>query len=121
MPDVGATCSRGAIGSGRRAAAVAALFGEEAITGRLPIPLPPFHELGEGLDRPKVADRLATLEIEDPVVAAGIIAARGGGPRGSNQTVAEPATVGMSAEGLDACRLDSSSLASPIPRSPARR
>ena len=86
-------------------AAVAAIFGEEAMTGRLPISLPPFHDVGEGLDRPKVADRLATLEIEDPVVAAGIIAARGGGPRGSNQTVAEPATVGMSAEGLT--RVDS--------------
>jgi len=83
-------------------AAVAALFGEEAISGRLPIPLPPFHDLGEGLDRPKVADRLATLEIEDPVVAAGIIAARGGGPRGSNQTVAEPESVGMSSERLAA-------------------
>ncbi len=37
-------------------AALKALFGEEAISGRLPIPLPPFHAIGEGLDRPKVAD-----------------------------------------------------------------
>lgn len=86
-------------------AAVAALFGEEAISGRLPIALPPYHALGEGLDRPKVADRLATLELEDPVVAAGIVAARGGGPRGRSQTVADPETVGMSAEGL--ARVDS--------------
>lgn len=81
-------------------AAVAALFGEEAISGRLPIPLPPFHALGSGLDRAKVADRLATLEIEDPVIAAGIAASRGGGPRGSRQTVASPESVGMSAAAL---------------------
>lgn len=83
-----------------QSAAVAALFGEEAISARLPIPLPPFHAFGEGLDRAKVADRLAALEIEDPVVAAGIAAARGGAPRGHAQTVADPASVGMSAEAL---------------------
>lgn len=86
-------------------AAVAALFGEVAITGRLPIPLPPFHPLGHGLDRAKVADRLATLEVEDPVVAAGIIASRGGAPRGFSQTVAAAEEVGMSADRL--ARVDS--------------
>ncbi|MDX1495337.1 MAG: serine hydrolase, partial [Longimicrobiales bacterium] len=86
-------------------AAVVALFGEEAISGRLPVALPPFHELGEGLDRAKVADRIATLEIEDPVVAAGILARRGGAPRGSFQTVADPASVGMSSQALS--RVDS--------------
>lgn len=86
-------------------AAVAALFGEEAISGRLPVALPPFHQIGEGLARAKVAERMATLELEDPVVAAGIIARRGGAPRGSNQTVAAPETVGMSKEGL--ARVDS--------------
>ena len=105
VPDVGSYVLAWGDRDRSQRAAVAAIFGEEAMTGRLPISLPPFHEVGEGLDRPKVADRLATLEIEDPVVAAGIIAARGGGPRGSNQTVAEPATVGMSAEGLT--RVDS--------------
>jgi beta-glucosidase-like glycosyl hydrolase/CubicO group peptidase (beta-lactamase class C family) len=90
-------------------AAVAALFGEEAISGRLPIPLPPFHEVGEGLTRDKVADRLAELELEDPVVAAGIVAARGGAPRGSRQSVADPASVGMSAAAL--ARVDSIILA----------
>lgn len=83
-----------------QSAAAAALFGEEAISGSLPIPLPPFHAFGHGLDRAKVADRLATLELEDPVVAAGIVASRGGGPRGRSQTVADPASVGMSAERL---------------------
>ena len=82
-------------------AAVAALFGEEAISGRLPIPLPPYHALGHGLDRPKVADRLVSLELEDPVVAAGIVASRGGGARGRAQSVTDPASVGMSAEALN--------------------
>jgi beta-glucosidase-like glycosyl hydrolase/CubicO group peptidase (beta-lactamase class C family) len=86
-------------------AAVAALFGEEAISGRLPIPLPPHHPIGHGLDRAKVADRLAELELEDPVVAAGIVARRGGGPRGRTQTVVDPAFVGMSGESLS--RIDS--------------
>lgn len=86
-------------------AAVAALFGEEPVGGRLPVALPPFHRLGEGLTRAKVADRIATLEMEDPVVAAGIAARRGGTPRGSFQTVAEPTGVGMSGEAL--ARIDS--------------
>lgn len=90
-------------------AAVAALFGEERVSGRLPVALPPFHQIGEGLRRPKVADRIATLEIEDPVVAAGIIARRGGSPRGSFQTVADPQSVGMSEEAL--ARVDSILLA----------
>ncbi len=81
-------------------AALAALFGEAPISGRLPIALPPYHALGEGLDRAQVVDRVATLEIEDPVVAAGIAAARGGGPRGRDQSVADPASVGMSEERL---------------------
>ncbi|MBT8487487.1 MAG: serine hydrolase, partial [Gemmatimonadetes bacterium] len=88
----------------QRAAAVA-LFGEESISGRLPVALPPFHDLGEGLNRAKVADRIATLEIEDPVVAAGIMARRGGAPRGSFQTLAPPTSVGMSDESL--ARIDS--------------
>ncbi|MDX1645914.1 MAG: glycoside hydrolase family 3 N-terminal domain-containing protein, partial [Longimicrobiales bacterium] len=88
-----------------RRAAVAALFGEEAIGGRLPVALPPFHRIGEGLHREKVTDRLARLELEDPVVAAGIVARRGGAPRGSFQTVAAPEDVGMSARSLS--RIDS--------------
>lgn len=86
-------------------AAISALFGESAVSGRLPIALPPFHDLGGGLDRAQVADRPAGLGMEDPVVAAGIIAPRGNASRGRNQTVADPATVGMSAAGL--ARVDS--------------
>lgn len=100
VPDVGTYLLAWGDRDRSQRAAVAALFGEEAITGRLPIPLPPFYDFGHGLDRAKVADRLATLELEDPVVAAGIVASRGGAPRGSNQTVADPASVGMSAEAL---------------------
>ena len=87
-------------------AALAALFGEEAISGRLPIPLPPFHPFGHGLDRAKVADRTLIASVEDPLVAAGIVG-RGdrAAPYGSEQRVADPARVGMSAEGLE--RVDS--------------
>jgi len=109
LPDIGTYVLAWGDRDVSQRAAVAALFGEEPISGRLPIPLPPFHAVGEGLDRAKVADRLATLELEDPVVAAGILARRGGAPRGSAQTVAEPASVGMSAEGL--ARVDSIILA----------
>lgn len=105
VPDVGSYLLAWGDRDVSQRAAVAALFGEEAIGGRLPVALPPFHDLGEGLRRSKVADRIASLEIEDPVVAAGIIARRGGAPRGSFQTVAEPASVGMSTEAL--ARVDS--------------
>jgi beta-N-acetylhexosaminidase len=88
-------------------AALKALLGEEAISGRLPIPLPPFHAVGEGLTRPKVSTFTARLEIEDPVVAAGIRTReeRGGGATAAAQSVADPASVGMDAAKL--ARLDS--------------
>ena len=78
-------------------AALKALFGEEAIGGRLPIPLPPFHELGEGLTRAKVATFTPRVAVEDPLVAAGIRTReeRGGGGGQAAQSVADPATVGM--------------------------
>jgi beta-glucosidase-like glycosyl hydrolase/CubicO group peptidase (beta-lactamase class C family) len=87
-------------------AAVAALFGEEAISGRLPIPLPPFHPLGHGLDREKVADRVAVAGVDDPLVAAGIVSrADRRPPYGAFQTVADPPSVGMAPAGL--ARVDS--------------
>lgn len=87
-------------------AALRALFGEEAITGRLPIPLPPFHPLGHGLERPRVSARGPTPAAPDPLVAAGIAVPgdRRAGP-GVAQAVAAPAEVGMSAERL--ARVDS--------------
>jgi beta-N-acetylhexosaminidase len=86
-------------------AALSAVFGEEAISGRLPIELPPYHEFGHGLERTKVAERVATLGVDDPLVAAGIAAASTRGPRGTGQSVADPTSVGMSAVGL--ARVDS--------------
>jgi CubicO group peptidase (beta-lactamase class C family) len=87
-------------------AALAALFGEEAIGGRLPIDLPPFHVLGEGLDRTKVTDRFMVAGVEDPMAAAGMAASaiRSRG-YGADQSVAAPADAGMSAAGL--ARVDS--------------
>jgi CubicO group peptidase (beta-lactamase class C family) len=88
-------------------AAVKALFGEEAIGGRLPIPLPPFHQIGEGLARPKVSTFRPRVAVEDPLVAAGIRPReeRGGGATGAPQSVADPVSVGMDAAKL--ARLDS--------------
>src|SRR5690606_16228091 len=71
LPDVGTYL----IGWGDREvsqrAALAALFGEEAISGRLPIPLPP-HAVGDGLDRARSAERVTVDVVDDPLVAAGI-------------------------------------------------
>jgi beta-glucosidase-like glycosyl hydrolase/CubicO group peptidase (beta-lactamase class C family) len=82
-------------------AALKALFGEEPISGRLPIPLPPFHAVGEGLDRAKVADHAERIAVEDPLVAAGIVE-RGhrSGTAEAPPTVADPAELGMDATGL---------------------
>jgi beta-glucosidase-like glycosyl hydrolase/CubicO group peptidase (beta-lactamase class C family) len=105
VPDVGSYLLAWGDRAVSQRAAISALFGEEAISGRLPIELPPFHPLGHGLDRAKVADRVATVGVDDPLVAAGIAVARTRGPRGSGQTLAEPSSVGMSASGL--ARVDS--------------
>jgi len=87
-------------------AAVAALFGEEAISGRLPIQIPPLFDIGAGLDRAKTSSRVVTRTVDDPLVAAGIVARTGqGAVSGQNQTVADPRSVGMSASGL--ARIDS--------------
>jgi len=57
-------------------AAAAALVGRTAITGRLPVSIPPLHALGEGLDRQA---RPRTMRAAgDPLVEAGMVAA----PRG---------------------------------------
>jgi len=76
-------------------AAVRALFGEAAISGRLPIPLPPFHGIGEGLDRAQRAESRVVAEVESPLVAAGIVEAPPPAPVGRNQEVAPPETVEM--------------------------
>ncbi|MFQ5536801.1 MAG: glycoside hydrolase family 3 N-terminal domain-containing protein [Gemmatimonadota bacterium] len=86
-------------------AALKAVFGEEAISGRLPIPLPPFHELGEGLEREKVSDFRPAVGVEDPLVAAGIAPRRDRGAVEAPQDVVDPATVGMDPAAL--ARIDS--------------
>ncbi|MGD8320241.1 MAG: serine hydrolase domain-containing protein, partial [Gemmatimonadota bacterium] len=87
-------------------AGLKALFGEEAISGRLPIPLPPFHDIGEGLDRPKVATFTPKVAVEDPLVAAGIATRdQRSGSAEAPQTVADPTTQGMDPAGL--ARVDS--------------
>jgi beta-N-acetylhexosaminidase len=87
-------------------AAVAAIFGEEAISGRLPIQIPPLFEMGAGLDRAKTSTRVVTRTVDDPLVAAGIVARTGqGAVPGQNQTVADPVSLGMSTSGL--ARIDS--------------
>ncbi len=89
-------------------AALGALFGESAIRGRLPIPLPPFHRLGEGRDRDRVTERFLVVaaDTEDPMAVAGMApdALRRRG-YGADQSVADPVSVGMSAQGL--ARIDS--------------
>ncbi len=87
-------------------AGLKALFGEEAITGRLPIPLPPYRGIGDGLDRPKVAEFTPIVAVEDPLVAAGIVPrGRRGGTAEAPATVADPSSVGMDSTKL--ARLDS--------------
>jgi CubicO group peptidase (beta-lactamase class C family) len=86
-------------------AALAALFGEQPIGGRLPIPLPPFHRLGEGLDRERIAAPVAAAPVTDPLAAAGIAAGGRRGTGGEDQVLASPAEVGMAETGL--ARVDS--------------
>ena len=110
-------------------AAVRALFGETAITGRLPISIPPFHSIGDGLSRPDgiggsvgdlpaagVTESTGTGSPSDvdgsvagaPTLDGGV--ARAGGVRGGAAAVdvsvsageADPASVGMSARRLQA-------------------
>lgn len=95
LPDVGSYL----VGWGDREvsqrAALAALFGEEAIGGRLPIPLPPAYPIGHGLYRDKVATRMAVRVVDDPLVAAGIAAGGRTGVGGDATREADPAAVGM--------------------------
>ena len=86
-------------------AALGALFGEQAITGRLPIPIPPLAGIGDGLDRARTTTGIVTRTVADPLVAAGIVDRADRRVFGQDQSVADPASVGMSPEGL--ARVDS--------------
>ncbi|MCK5649855.1 MAG: hypothetical protein KAJ42_00695, partial [Gemmatimonadetes bacterium] len=61
-------------------AAVRALFGETAITGKLPISLPPFHDVGEGLTREATGFVVGTRSARDPLAEAGFVPDRGESP-----------------------------------------
>lgn len=56
-------------------AAVRALFGEQAITGRLPITIPPAHAIGTGLDRDQIRT-FTRVAARDPLAEAGILPGR---------------------------------------------
>ncbi len=53
-------------------AAIRALFGEAAITGRLPISIPPTHGIGSGLDRSQIRT-FSRVAARDPLAEAGIL------------------------------------------------
>ncbi|MDZ7780655.1 MAG: glycoside hydrolase family 3 N-terminal domain-containing protein [Gemmatimonadota bacterium] len=76
-------------------AALGALFGEEAVTGRLPVPLPPAYPIGHGLDRPKTSAPPSSRSADDPLVAAGIAGDAGDPGGGAEQREASPSAVGM--------------------------
>ncbi len=61
-------------------AAGLALVGENGITGTLPISLPPFHALGEGLVRRPVADVPRLGSGADQLLEVGILRSGKGGP-----------------------------------------
>ena len=60
-------------------AAVRAWTGEAAVTGRLPISLPPYHEIGDGLHREAVTPPPAVAGGVDELDEAGIVAVEGEG------------------------------------------
>jgi beta-glucosidase-like glycosyl hydrolase/CubicO group peptidase (beta-lactamase class C family) len=101
-------------------AAARALVGESAISGRLPISLPPFHRIGEGLARARVPEvqRLGAaseqeLEIGLSRRPQGGALSGGSGEGGRDPVVSplevDPADVGLDPEALEA--LDSLILA----------
>jgi len=69
-------------------AAVRALFGEQAITGQLPIRIPPDHGVGDGLQRSQVRT-FTQVARRDPLADAGIVRGR---LRASDPPVAPPGT-----------------------------
>lgn len=62
-------------------AAARALAGAEAIGGRLPVSIPPLHQVGEGLDRPAVAREVPVARaVPDPLREAGFVPGAESGP-----------------------------------------
>lgn len=62
-------------------AAARALAGAEAIGGRLPVSIPPLHQVGEGLDRPAAArEAVVARAAPDPLREAGFVPGAESGP-----------------------------------------
>ncbi|MFH1762551.1 MAG: glycoside hydrolase family 3 N-terminal domain-containing protein [Gemmatimonadota bacterium] len=93
-------------------AAVRALVGESAISGRLPISLPPLHQVGEGLRREAVPDVPRLGLGSEQEMEIGVFRREGGAVRGEGKgngeeavisvLEANPAEVGMDPEALRA-------------------
>ena len=89
-----------------QAAAVRALFGETAIGGRLPISIPPFHTIGDGLTR-AIGDASARAPIPGSGVTEPTVAVAGrnaGGPIAVwiSELEADAGSAGMSSRRLRA-------------------
>ncbi|MDH5589238.1 MAG: serine hydrolase [Gemmatimonadota bacterium] len=110
FPDVGSYLVAWGNREVSQRAAVRALFGEAPITGKLPISLPPFHQVGEGLEREQVVTTGGRAAVvDDPLVAAGIVARGARDQEAPAVTEVAADSVGMSETTL--ARLDSLILA----------
>jgi len=113
FPDVGSYLLAWGPHEVSQRAAARALVGESAISGRLPISLPPFHRIGEGLRREAVADvpRLGMASEQELEVGlsrraeGGAIPGEGEAAEGDlaiSVLEVDPAEVGMDPEALRA-------------------
>jgi len=88
-------------------AAVRALVGEAGISGRLPISLPPYHQIGEGLRREATLDvpRLGLATEQELEIGLFRRGERGGGPgesqAGEDEPVISPLEVDPGEVGMD--------------------
>ncbi len=70
-------------------AAVRALVGQDGIAGRLPVSIPPLHDLGDGLIREAQPRRPRLRAAADPLVEAGMVAPRGGSEDSEAEAIVE--------------------------------
>ena len=93
-------------------AAARALVGESAISGRLPISLPPYHRTGEGLTRDRVSEVPRLGGVSDQELEIGIVSrteggvATGGRGEGGQDPVISPLEVNPAEVGLDPAALE---------------
>ena len=72
-------------------AAVRALVGEAAISGRLPISIPPFHERGEGMERVAVRDVPRLGAMTEQELEIGLFRQGQAGTEAGGSLIADPA------------------------------